>query len=326
MNLGSTPGVARGCGFRTEGGVYLETGVSMFGSQSIWRFVTDQPIPFEAPHTLGVDVVEHDGVFHVINHVGSKYWPEASDFIEEGIRYGFSTKIPKTLDLSPLTKASRLIHVHARGGVINPNLFGNWVDEPGHRTRCAQHRVQCFVPRDSAAAALAAPQIERERVMDGPAHPHVQNPGSLYPNGDGKYQTGCNAFQWFFAQPHQCTIRDANGITVEQFDADELKRIWNMDPGISPSIFLDFIHNPEYTVEFIRKGNKHGTNDYRVWPVFAAYPTHPAPQHVHCMIAALPITQVSVIEAADGSHQKTLAKKYDECSGKGGLYVSKQQA
>lgn len=315
MSYMSTPGIPRGCGFRTEGGVYLETGVGCFGSTSIWKFISDVPVPYTAPHTLGVDIVNVGGVNHVVNHVGSRYWPTPADFIEEGLRWGFSTKVPKTQDLSILTKDSRIIHVHTLGGLLNPESFGKHIDATQHCQRCARHLEACFVPRISPTDYLEALHLERAKIADPEQyHAHVLNPAFAWSNPNELAPTGCNFYHWAFAQPSFMEAMDGDEVVAERLDGEELEQVWeSRNTTRIPSIFRQLANS--YTLRFYREGNKHGTNRYEVYPIFAKNPDHDDPRWCSAMIAAFPLTNISVIQAGDDSHLDTLAKKQAEASG-----------
>lgn len=305
--LGSVPGVARGCGYRTEGAVYLETGTAPFGQTPIWIFISDPPVPYTAPHALGVDVVEIDGTPHIINHVGAKYWRSPADFIEEGIRYGFSTRVPKMLDLSVLTPASRMIHVHPKGALMNPGDFSGHVRAQDHVMRCAKQRTATHVPSRNVVEAIML-QDEQARQLSEKANwvDHIKAPGKLWPTQSRP--AACNFYHWAFALPTSCTVHTGDGELVEQFDQAELQKLFSFDSQKGPRVFLDFFRNPAYRVHFTRQGNDHGTNNYRVYPVLDQAAQVDA-RWESAMIAALPITNISVIRADDGSHLKTLADK-----------------
>jgi len=297
-----------------------------FGDTPIWRFITDQPIPYKALHTLGVDFMPPDahGVVHVVNHVGSKFWPSPADFIEEGFSWGFSTKVPKTQDLSMLTPASRIIHVHALGALVNPETLGRWVVPAEHAQRCARHRKACFRGPTSVENYLVAKAVEA-RTISNPAMytNHVLAPRKAWTNPGDLPGTGCNFYHWAFAQPTFMEAVDENGEVVQQFEEEELLQIWERThPTRSPSIFRELANT--HTLKFFREGNEHDTNRYRVYPIFARTPDHAAPTWVSAMIAALPLTNISVIQARDGNHLETLAKKREEASGF--FHVTEQDA
>ncbi len=118
--------VERGCGEREPGGVYAECGLSPHG-RPLEEFLLDPPLPVPA----GVDLVNKPQVwqrtlptgeamrdatgqpiYDILIWVGGAYYPYCPDFIEEVRRYGASRRLNPNLDLSLLSRASRMILVH----------------------------------------------------------------------------------------------------------------------------------------------------------------------------------------------------------------------
>ncbi|MGL4641195.1 MAG: hypothetical protein ACRCVX_15905 [Shewanella sp.] len=127
--------VVRMCGTaRTEGGVYLESGMSddPMAKPLEW-FLVDPPKPYEPDCKLGVEMVEGaDGKTHVIDYVGLEHYPYATDFLEEVRRFGLSRKVSKNIDFSRLSHGSKIIIVHARGLIAQSDL--NRVMPPDYTT------------------------------------------------------------------------------------------------------------------------------------------------------------------------------------------------
>lgn len=310
----STPGVTRGCGRRVQGGIYLETGVGVFGGQSIWGFICDVPQPFTAPHTLGVDMRQVGGVWHIINHVGSKHWESPADFIEEGIRWGFSTRISRDMDLSVLTSESRIIHVHSKGALLNPEAFAPDVKVHEHVCRCAQHRQKNFQPITNFTDLVASFLGHDATLGNGTLHHHITD----HPKGGvhGGRMVGCSYFHWAFAQPTECFVYSDGDMLdqVEHFTQKELDTVFGPGAVDQPiHLFREYLHT--HHLQFIRQGNPSGSNDYRVYPISVANPRHKEPEWVSAAIAILPITNASVIEAEDGSHLGTLEQKRQQLAG-----------
>jgi hypothetical protein len=129
--------VPRGCGVREPGGVYLECGLSKNG-RPLEEFLVDPPLP--PPEGKGKEelankpqlwvrtartdpddpatdyVVMHPGteqpIVDILIWIGAEHYPHVCDCIEEGRRYGFSRKLNPNLDLSQLTRYSRMILLH----------------------------------------------------------------------------------------------------------------------------------------------------------------------------------------------------------------------
>jgi len=131
MGATATPGVTRGCGTRQEGALYLEVGLG-HGGIPLEFFLADPPIPMSCDTKVGVELIERNGVVHVLDWCGEQHYPFVTDVLEEGRRYGFSRRIPRTLDLSRLTSESRILLVHAKGLVVNQEALRPFMPEPCH--------------------------------------------------------------------------------------------------------------------------------------------------------------------------------------------------
>jgi hypothetical protein len=126
----------RGCGEREPGGVYAESGVGPFG-QPLEHFMIDPPQPLPEglnlvnkpqlwPRTqaTGEPEVDEAGlpIFDLLIHVGASHYPWAPDYIEETRRLGASRRLNPNLDLSLLTRASRMLLAHPKA------MPQNWRD------------------------------------------------------------------------------------------------------------------------------------------------------------------------------------------------------
>ncbi len=120
--------VERGCGERVPGGMYLESALSPYG-RPLEEFLIDPPLPVPDgldiinkpllwPRTLpsGDPVCDADEqpIYDVLIWVGGEYYPYCPDFVEEVRRYGASRRLNPNLDLSRLSRWSRMILVHPR--------------------------------------------------------------------------------------------------------------------------------------------------------------------------------------------------------------------
>lgn len=118
----------RGCGERVPGGCYVESGVGPFG-RPLDHFLLDPPQPLppgldliNKPQILprllyaGEQAQDETGlpIFDLYIHVGAAHYPWAPDYLEETRRLGASRRINPNLDLSLLTRASRMILAHPR--------------------------------------------------------------------------------------------------------------------------------------------------------------------------------------------------------------------
>lgn len=98
----------RGCGFREEDGVYAECGLSPFGSP-VESFVLDPPIPIPPDlqiNPLGVTMIKWGDTYHLVDWVGAEHYP-----------------LPPNLDWGKLTKESRILLVHGKAGINNPEHY-----------------------------------------------------------------------------------------------------------------------------------------------------------------------------------------------------------
>ena len=118
--------VPRGCGEREPGGVYAESGLSPHG-RPLEEFLFDPPLPIPD----GLDLInkpqlwqrtlasgepaldaEEQPIFDLLIWVGEEFYPYCSDYLEETRRYGASRRLNPNLDLSLLSRSSRMILAH----------------------------------------------------------------------------------------------------------------------------------------------------------------------------------------------------------------------
>ncbi len=118
--------VPRGCGDREPGGVYAECGLSPRG-RPLEEFLIDPPLPIPAgldlinkPQTWqrmlpsGEPALDWEGlpIYDLLIWVGQEHYPYVPDFLEEVKRYGASRRLNPNLDLSMLSRSSRMILAH----------------------------------------------------------------------------------------------------------------------------------------------------------------------------------------------------------------------
>jgi hypothetical protein len=119
----------RGCGDRSPGGIYAESGLSKNGSP-LEAFMFDPPLPLPPELDLvnktllwqrvdpatGENVLDEDEcpIFDLLIHVGAEHYPWAVDYLEETRRLGASRKLNPHLDLSKLSRSSRMLLAHQR--------------------------------------------------------------------------------------------------------------------------------------------------------------------------------------------------------------------
>lgn len=117
--------IRRGCGTRKRGGIYLEYGLGM-GGTPVEETLLDPPLDVAdlGVPARGVLPVEIGGVTHLVDHVGSAFYPNVADFIEEARRAGVSRRLPQSLDYSALTEHSQLILTHEKAIILNAAALG----------------------------------------------------------------------------------------------------------------------------------------------------------------------------------------------------------
>ena len=182
-----TSGARRGCGYRQPGGAYFAVPLGP-GGRPLEEFLIDPPVVIDNPARLGlasvgVTLIERDGVTHVLDVVGREHYPTVASFIDEARRLGISRRAPRTIDFTRITPASRLLLAHAHADIANAvefpcerpcpchiaehltagfsDMCGRlWWDEP---LEAARHRLALF-------ASVAIPQIEVVRDEAGGSH------------------------------------------------------------------------------------------------------------------------------------------------------------
>lgn len=120
-------GITRGCGRRVQGGIYSEMGLSPNG-KPLEYFVMCPPIVVDKDELglrpLGVSLIEDaEGVFHIWDWVGSRFYPNVTDFLEEVRRFGMSRKLNPKMDFSKLTSKSRHVLLHNVAHIGNAEAY-----------------------------------------------------------------------------------------------------------------------------------------------------------------------------------------------------------
>jgi len=120
MNELITP--ERGCGHRIVGGIYAETRLSRDG-QPLEYFLVDPPQAVDLSQlgltAVGVKQIEINGVWHIFDVIGEEHYPYPADYVEETRCKGASRRLPRNLDFSRITLASRLVLVHRKAILRN---------------------------------------------------------------------------------------------------------------------------------------------------------------------------------------------------------------
>ena len=124
----------RGCGESYPGGVYAECGLSPYGSP-LEYFLFDPPLPLSEGMDLvnkpqlwlqpdplsGSPVLDPDTgqpIYDLLIWVGAEHYPEAPDYIEETRRLGASRRLNPQMDLTKLTRRSRMLLAHPHAIIV----------------------------------------------------------------------------------------------------------------------------------------------------------------------------------------------------------------
>jgi hypothetical protein len=152
--------VPRGCGEREPGGVYAECGLSPWG-RPLEEFLFDPPLPIPDGLDLvnkpqlwmrtlpsGEPALDEEGqpIYDLLIWVGEEHYNYCPDYLEETRLYGASRRLNPNLDLSLLSRSSRMILAHPL--VLNMH----WQEQrppqscmkrvPGHDISAKSHDVQ----------------------------------------------------------------------------------------------------------------------------------------------------------------------------------------
>lgn len=129
-------GVARGCGTRVAGGVYIVVEPSKNG-RPLRDFLLDPPIPIPDPEAMGIapvgtSIARFGGREMVVDWVGSKHYPNVADFVGEVARFGLSRRV-SLRRAAGITPGMPLAVMHARAVLDDraiPIYWQNIVDHP----------------------------------------------------------------------------------------------------------------------------------------------------------------------------------------------------
>jgi hypothetical protein len=112
--------VVRGCGSRQAGGAYACTDLGDWGLP-LEAFLLDPPVVIDPDGIgltpVGVTMIEREGATHLVDWVGSKFYPNVADFVEEVRRHGLSRRLSRKLDFARLTKDSKILLAHSRAHI-----------------------------------------------------------------------------------------------------------------------------------------------------------------------------------------------------------------
>jgi hypothetical protein len=157
------------------------------GGRPVEEFLIDPPQPAEREAlglgSVGVSLIDVDGVTHVFDIVGREHYPTVAGFVDEARRLGVSRRVARTIDFSRLTGDSRLVLLHEHAQIANALEFPSdarcpcEVDEhleESFRGMCArlwwQEPLPAAAHRLGIFAVFPIPQIEVVRDPAGGTH------------------------------------------------------------------------------------------------------------------------------------------------------------
>lgn len=118
--------MARRCGNRIQGGVYIELPLSKYG-EPIESFICDPAIIVTAdlavPERGVVLRTGPGGQQMLLDYIGENNYPNVLDFIEEVRTQGLSRRIPENFDFSQLTEDVVYCAIHKKGYVHNESWY-----------------------------------------------------------------------------------------------------------------------------------------------------------------------------------------------------------
>lgn len=130
----------RGCGRRKKGGTYAVLPLGPVGHPPEFFLVCPPQLLQFDPPVQGQRPVWYDQTLHLVDWVGSTYYPNVADFVEEVRRMGLSRRVePDLLNTvintpqpdcptakvgEALSRSSRLLTVHAHGHIWNIEDYG----------------------------------------------------------------------------------------------------------------------------------------------------------------------------------------------------------
>lgn len=127
------PKIQRGCGFRIAGGIYATATGNIYEMNiPIDDFLQCPAVPVD-PTSIGLAAqgvlikegtpYGRQGYWDVFDWIGAGDYPFVPDFVEEGKRYGFSRRIPKSAPIHLLNTDSLHLLGHPRAILSNYKEF-----------------------------------------------------------------------------------------------------------------------------------------------------------------------------------------------------------
>lgn len=182
--------MARRCGSRISGGIYLEVPLSEYG-EPLESFICDPAIRLPAdlavPERGVVLRSGADGRMMLLDYIGENNYPNVADFIEEVRVQGLSRRIPENFDFSTLDSSVLYCAIHRKGYVHN---------EPWYRQWALEHPLK------------STDGVSVETGWPCPLHKHTI---------DGTHEQPCSAVWWHDIKPgHGVPTEVERAVRVEQ--------------------------------------------------------------------------------------------------------------
>jgi hypothetical protein len=149
--------MARGCGSRSPGGIYIEVLLDPVRGTPLHRFICDPPIPTSPEMGIpnrGVLIQERviegeqTGIYDVFDRIGSKHYPNVADMIAEIGTQGLSRRISRNAPLELLDHRSLIILVHERAIIANhEEVYERLIKERTEMAGAHRFRCPCEMPQ-----------------------------------------------------------------------------------------------------------------------------------------------------------------------------------
>ncbi len=217
----------------------------------------------------------------------------------------------------PMTCATKVgVELIERGGVVH---ILDWVGEqhyPAATDFLEEGRVLGFSRRISSTLNLSRLTAE-SRILVVHARGLVVNHEALRPSMPERYNAAHDEQRRRKpAHKHHCGLLERTA-SPEHYQPDPYTHRCTRDLwAVPPASRVEDGTPPRYVREFA----------YVSYEVFPLAPDAPAPEFVSALVASLPITNISVIKARDGSHRRTLEKVKAMLEWEGGLRISVTEA
>ena len=277
--------MARGCGAaRTQGSAYLESRLSA-GGIGLDFYMIDPAQMMEGikVSSRGMKLMKFGNIWHLLDVVGKTHYPSPADYLEEVRAKGASRKISKKLDLSKLQPGrSRIITLHPSGMITNLDqmLESGLVDAlEGSHWGVLQAEVSPGV--GPGLKELICPKFKAKRAVNQMRAEHDRAGIGSFTDVDKLYfpPGEADATDHFH---HEANCLGLHWMLWEPNDPDA---DWSSPRSVYRTV---------------------GDLDYLTY-------WHPAvkdlkPKFTRGVIASIPITNLVVVKADDGSHEQTMEK------------------